>query len=979
MKLLQRLKNVIVIAILLLGNLYLPSTAAIAETSDTPPPKDISSMIKVGSAALSRYKDGVWTVLEPGTTITKGDALQLDIRGIAINEGDMAQVESGDYFEIQLPKNIINFANKAETDITENGEVIAKWSITDGVLRFTLTDVGADKAYLENGYLFAQGRAETTGDNDVIITIGGEDINLGDYEVVPPVDDGTIWEMGDYHKTLYKYVYDQQAERPTWGFDINFIDTKALYETGNYTTKQNVVLVDELPDGVYFSNDDWMEIGSWLYAPMKKDGTSTGYSMSTRGLMSQVYKSKFAKIDQTDGETWIAFQDRVKSTPAPAYGIYGGNKIIWNFGNLQGDLFTYNQESLKDALAEFRTKNPSFTDEEEAFIMSLYGENGKLQGKATNLFIEFSTVVTNGNGTYHNSASLSYNGTDEVSDDVYLDYQYALAGIETGEPGSVLVKKVDESGSALSGIGFKLQKQSPESLLFEDYLPNGGEKFTSSTGELAFVGLTSGTYKIVETYRPMQYTDSPTYTITNADGSVTTDTDQFSIQLGSDAKGITINAINHNKTTQVKGQKMWVDGNNQDGLRPETITVQLLKNGVAYGEPKVVTEADGWEYAFSNLPEYDGDVKNVWTVQEEAVPGYDVTYDGMNITNTHVPEVVSIPVTKVWDDNDDQDGIRPDKIIVHLNAGTEGREVGLMTITKDMIGEDGNWHYTFENLPKYDQGKLIDYSVTEENVAGYDHEINGFVITNHRAPNKTSVSVTKFWDDEEDINSLRPDSVKVQLFANNRAKGEVVVLSDENNWSYTWSGLDEKLAGNVIRYTVKELDVPDGYTVSVDDSDIANIIMTNHHEPIEEPEEDTEEPKEPGDPEDPTTPSTPEEPEVPNKPEDPTTPPTPEEPEVPNKPEEPQTPGTPENPVTPQTPIPTPSTPVTPQAPKVTPAPVQPNTPVVKVAKPTKQIKLPNTGDKESIVSVTVGTALIVAAMVTFVLKKRAKKQYRHE
>ena len=38
------------------------------------------------------------------------------------------------------------------------------------------------------------------------------------------------------------------------------------------------------------------------------------------------------------------------------------------------------------------------------------------------------------------------------------------------------------------------------------------------------------------------------------------------------------------------------------------------------------------------------------------------------ITNTHVPEVVSKSVEKVWNDNNNQDGKRPENIKVQLKS-----------------------------------------------------------------------------------------------------------------------------------------------------------------------------------------------------------------------------------------------------------------------------------------------------------------------
>ena len=40
------------------------------------------------------------------------------------------------------------------------------------------------------------------------------------------------------------------------------------------------------------------------------------------------------------------------------------------------------------------------------------------------------------------------------------------------------------------------------------------------------------------------------------------------------------------------------------------------------------------------------------------------------------------------------------------------------------------WTYTFKDLPKYSAGKLIDYSVMEEEVENYETSYDGFNIIN---------------------------------------------------------------------------------------------------------------------------------------------------------------------------------------------------------------------------------------------------------
>src|SRR5699024_5462680 len=107
------------------------------------------------------------------------------------------------------------------------------------------------------------------------------------------------------------------------------------------------------------------------------------------------------------------------------------------------------------------------------------------------------------------------------------------------------------------------------------------------------------------------------------------------------------------------------DQDDQDGKRPSEITLHLLANGDEVAT-KTVTAKDDWKYSFSGLDKYKAGKEIKYTVQEEAVPGYETTYDGTDITNTHEVEKTSVSGQKTWKDQDDQDGNRPDRITLHL-------------------------------------------------------------------------------------------------------------------------------------------------------------------------------------------------------------------------------------------------------------------------------------------------------------------------
>ena len=78
---------------------------------------------------------------------------------------------------------------------------------------------------------------------------------------------------------------------------------------------------------------------------------------------------------------------------------------------------------------------------------------------------------------------------------------------------------------------------------------------------------------------------------------------------------------------------------------------------------------------------------------------------------------------------------------------------------------------------------------------------------------------------------LRPASIQVQLYKDGLATDQVVELSAANDWKGAFENLDAKGTGKAITYTVKEVAVPDGYKVTVNDKDKANVVLTNTHEP----------------------------------------------------------------------------------------------------------------------------------------------------
>lgn len=282
------------------------------------------------------------------------------------------------------------------------------------------------------------------------------------------------------------------------------------------------------------------------------------------------------------------------------------------------------------------------------------------------------------------------------------------------------------------------------------------------------------------------------------------------------------NITNHYTPEEVSisGIKTWIDDDNQDGLRPRSIKVHLLADGDEIAEQDVTSEQN-WKYDFGNLPKYKDGKEIKYTVKEDKVIGYTTSIDGFNIKNTHQSATVNVSGTKTWKDQNNQDGKRLDDITVRLYA--DGQEIKHKTVT----AED-DWKYNFKDLPKYNKGQEITYTVSEDEVAGYTTDIDGYNITNIHEIEKTNVKVSKVWNDHDNQDGKRPDYIIIHLYANDEDTGKTVELNEENQWTSSFDDLDSYQNGQKITYTVQEDSVKD-YKVGIIGNQEAGYIITNSH------------------------------------------------------------------------------------------------------------------------------------------------------
>ncbi len=276
----------------------------------------------------------------------------------------------------------------------------------------------------------------------------------------------------------------------------------------------------------------------------------------------------------------------------------------------------------------------------------------------------------------------------------------------------------------------------------------------------------------------------------------------------------------------VSGMKHWVDNNNQDGIRPESITVNLLADGVKV-DHKTVTAADEWKWSFTGLDEYKAGVKIVYTIAEEPVEGYGTVVDDTDLINTHETDTVSVSGMKTWLDNENQDGKRPTSIVIRLWKTVDGTTTQVRTA---VVTKSHDWKWSFVDLPKFEAGKEIVYTITEDAVEGYTSQIVGSNAFNTHEVEKTSVSGGKTWNDANNQDGLRPEAITINLWAtvgSSRQKVDTLKVTAADDWKWSFTDLDKYQDGKEILYTITE-DAVAGYSTEINGFDV-----TNTHKPSE--------------------------------------------------------------------------------------------------------------------------------------------------
>ena len=564
------------------------------------------------------------------------------------------------------------------------------------------------------------------------------------------------------------------------------------------------------------------------------------YEYTLRELLGNVSGISYSKVVYKI-KVEIQSNEGVGLSITRSYSSDGGN--TWTAGLPKGDRFTFtntfnnNEKGSLTIIKNVTGENDDFagtfyftvTQGNKYSSYKYYDLNGNASSSKKVLALEYAnkagsitlnnlsvgtyevTEVADAKGTAIKNATKFPYTVSKIKGSVEVVAGNAVEYTVTNSKGelkvSATVKKVWNDGNNRDGKrpeNLKVDLKKGDTVIKEVTL-NAGNNWTATVTDLEEK---ENGQTIEYTWSEKDLPEGYSLTSTNKEGSITTLTNSYTPGKVS---------------ATVK--KIWDDGNNQDGKRPENLKVEL-KKGETVVKEVTLNAGNNWTATVTDLEEKENGQTIDYTWSEKDLPeGYSLTSTDKEgsittLTNTYFIETIKIEGTKTWSDGGNQDGSRPSSITVNLLAN------GTKVASKEVTAKD-NWKYSFTDLPKYENGIAINYTVTEDAVAGYSTTINGYDITNSYTPGQTSVTVTKAWVDNDNKGNKRPSEIKVQLYADGRESGSSVTLNEANKWTYTWTGLDEKNGGTTIAYTVKEIGTVDGYEASVSGDARTGYTITN--------------------------------------------------------------------------------------------------------------------------------------------------------
>ena len=458
-------------------------------------------------------------------------------------------------------------------------------------------------------------------------------------------------------------------------------------------------------------------------------------------------------------------------------------------------------------------------------------------------------------------------GNSETPSDLVYKHSGAAGSVTQDNTNTLKVYKVetDKFYNTLPGATFKLTHWDGSKWSKAD-----GNYTTDADGQILFrytdqvkeniVNVNRGVlYKLEETAAPNGYIGDSTPHYFLMLSANQTKEDAYAAVSNAEVAEANIRFVAANKTElmhventakQITIRKVWQDANGkQENGSHEPITVKITryKDGkvdTAWLPKSITLSSDNdWTYIYPDSSKSDDPLEDGYTyaVEEKKEPdGYNVSYtdskgterhtgltSGDSVTITNMKKTNWLIVEKKWLAEGGTTTLTdlPEGTSITLKLykvdGTD--PVQTQTLKK---GDGNNWKWKVTNLDPDEKYYVVEEPTVKGFEVSYSHSVtrpaspgDTVIVTNTQKSTKTTLEVVKKWlntDGMELKDNLPADSIIVQLYKLNVKTGkleEVVGKTLPLNESNGWTGIFTDLEPDG-QYTVKEVSVPDGYTVS---------------------------------------------------------------------------------------------------------------------------------------------------------------------
>ena len=316
----------------------------------------------------------------------------------------------------------------------------------------------------------------------------------------------------------------------------------------------------------------------------------------------------------------------------------------------------------------------------------------------------------------------------------------------------------------------------------------------------------------------------------------------------------------------------WVDDNNAYGCRPESVDVHLFADGEEVASVTVKAGEQG--YVFTGLPSYDHDKKQYisYTISTGTVSNpYRIVITEYSVACVYDPglaEKCTLTGHVTWDHGDSGTGWQPESVAIFLERGGKTVKTALASVVNkwtavfaDMPGSAGDYRMTIQDIKGYDRVNVetrdtnVNFTLrrwadfpdpnlmpepdpipipepeigpaSRETVGTQDGGLPPSAGEDGDDPDEEEepdpvyrdFPVVAFWDDMQDRDGNRPDSINVRLYADG-VEVDSHILTHAENFQYVFIDKPEFKEDGRTRIN---------YTISVDDVPIYATRIYGHH------------------------------------------------------------------------------------------------------------------------------------------------------